>query len=132
IVKTCALAVALTTIVAGIAAAATQKDRAVKVPFAFIVGDVQLPAGDYVVRTLADGSGTIEITSADGRRWAFVLTIPSSSAQTTTDAELLSEKYNNHYFLARFVPEDGDTREIILTPSMMQNEIVHAGERPAN
>ena len=122
----------MSAIVAGPAFAAPAEARAVKVTFAFIVGDVQLPAGDYVVKTLTDGSGTIEITSADGRRWAFALTIPSSSEKTTTDAELVFEKYNNHYFLSRFAPEEGGIRELILTPSVMQHEIVHTEERPAN
>jgi len=132
IVKTGVLAVAVIAIVIGGAPGAAAADRALKVPFPFIVGDVQLPAGDYVVKTLTDGSGTIEITSTDGRRWAFALTIPSSSEKSTTDAELVFEKYNDRYFLARVAPEDGGERELILRPPTMQREIVHTRERLAN
>ena len=104
-----------------------------KVPFAFIVGGVRLPAGDYVVQEMADGSPMVAIVSADGQKAALTLTIRwSSLGEAAAQPELLFEKFGSEYFLARVVPSDGDGREIILTPSMMEHEIVKAAEHSSH
>jgi hypothetical protein len=103
------------------------------VPFAFIVGNVRLPPGDYVVQEMAQGSPMVAIVSADGKKAALTLTIPwSSPDEAAAQPALLFEKFGSEYYLARVVPSHGDGREILLTPSMMEHEIVKASEHSSN
>jgi len=136
ILKVSWVVLATAAIAVGSASAARADERIVtnaKVPFAFIVGDVRLPAGDYDVQEMADGSPVVAIVSADGKKAALTLTIPwSSMGETAAQPELLFEKFGSEYFLARVVPLDRDGREIVLTPSTMEREIVKAAEHSSN
>jgi hypothetical protein len=110
-----------TFVATGLAAVATASvaradERIVaRVPFDFIVGDSRLPAGAYVVTNVSNDPGVMSIASADGRHFVYTLTIPSSSIQTPAQPELVFEKFENEYVLARVAPADGDEREIVLT-----------------
>src|SRR5437667_6405508 len=108
ILKMSGIAFATAVIAIGSVPAARAEERIVaKVPFTFIVGDTRLPAGDYVVKEMSEGSGVFAIESADGRQTVFALTIASSSDTPAAHTELIFEKFSNQYFLARVVPEDG-------------------------
>lgn len=98
---------------------------AVTVPFPFIVGETRLPAGSYVVRDVEDEVGVVEITSTDGRRFAYVLTVPSGVTQISRP-ELVFEKLSNQYFLARVRPENGEEHDVVLTPRRVAHEIATA------
>jgi hypothetical protein len=100
----------------------------VKVPFAFIVGDSRLPAGDYVVREISGDLSVVSIASSDGRQFACTLTIPVSSEESPAKPELVFEKFGGHYFLARVMLED-NAREIILTPARVERQLVAASAR---
>lgn len=102
-----------------------------RVPFAFIVGDSRLPAGDYVVKEVSDAPSVVSIASADGRQFAYTLTIPSSADGTPAQPELVFEKVNNRYFLARVVPGGGIEREIVLTPARTEREHVATELNPS-
>ena len=82
-------------------------------------------AGDYVVREAA-GLDVLEIVSVDGRHVALTATVPSSPNPTDKN-EVVFEKVGREHFLSRIEPSDGIDREIILTPSIMEREIVKAG-----
>ena len=73
----------------------------------------------------------LEIVSADGRHLALTPTIPSGPDQGSHQTELVFEKVGHEYFLSRVEPSGGNDREIVLTPSIMEREIVKAG-RAAN
>jgi len=125
------VAVATTLLAAGSASAAPSTDEKViaKVPFAFIVGDSRLPAGNYVVReALPDDPGTLLIVGADGRQHAYSMTI-ASSEQASVKPTLVFEKFANQFFLAGVVPLEGTAREIVLTPSIMERELAASGSR---
>ena len=123
----------LTAITTGAASTARADERIVaNVPFAFIVGDMRMPAGKYVVMEVSDGSGVLEVTSVDGRKVVCTLTIPESSDATASQPELIFQKYSDHYFLSRVVPEDGVERKVILTPTIMDQEIVRTSDRSGN
>jgi hypothetical protein len=130
--------VVLTTVAIAVACASVARaDELIvtnaKVPFAFIVGDMRLPAGDYAVEEMGVGSPVVAIVSADGEKAALTLTIPwSSLGEATAQPELLFEKFGSEYFLSRVLRSDGDGREIILTPSMMEREIVKAAQHASN
>src|SRR5262245_56574555 len=100
--------------------ARAQERMIVNVPFDFIVGDGQLPAGDYVVTEASVGSGVLAIESADGREFAETLTIPAREDASAAEPELKFEKFSNHYFLAAVVSQEGPERDIVLTPALME------------
>ena len=103
-----------------------------RVPFAFMVGDSRMPAGEYVVKEMSDDPSVVSIASVDGRQFAFTLTIPSSAYEheTPVQPELVFEKFDNEYFLARVVPEGGIEREIVLTPARTEREHVATALNP--
>jgi hypothetical protein len=110
----------------GSASAAGVAGTTVQVPFSFIVGNTELPAGEYVVKELANAAEVIALESTDGREYATTLTIPGEEDDAATAPELGFEKFEEHYFLARITSPEGADREIVLTPEAMQKEIVAA------
>jgi hypothetical protein len=113
-------------------AARADEDLVTKVPFAFIVGDVRLPPGDYVVKEM-DYGAVLAIESADGRQVALTQTVPASpSDETEAQPGLQFKKYGNLYFLARVSPGDGDDRQIVLAPSAIEQELVEATKQSGN
>ena len=124
------LATALMTI--GAASAARADERIVaKVPFAFIVSGVRLPAGSYTITENVAGGGVCRIANDDGRESLYVMT---TAADDRPDAqpELRFKKFGDQYFLSRVVTWDGEEREIVLTKSIMEHELteVAAAEHP--
>lgn len=93
------------------------------VPFAFIVGESRLPAGDYIVKEMDSDPGVIRIASADDHQSVFTLTMTSSSSKMQGQPRLVFEKFDNQYFLARVVRQDGDEQELVLTPEIMEREV---------
>jgi hypothetical protein len=96
------------------------------VPFAFIVGDSRLPAGDYLVEDVENDPGVMSITSTDGHQATFILAMVSSSNEMSAQPGLVFEKFEDQYFLERVIGADGDEREIVLTPAIMEREVVAA------
>jgi hypothetical protein len=126
--------VVFTTAVIALSASAARADEELvtKVPFAFVVGDVRLPPGDYVVKEMAEGA-VFSIESTDGRQGAMTQVVPASpSDETETQPGLQFKKYGNLYFLARITPRDGDEREIVLAPSVVEHELVEATKKSGN
>jgi len=134
IVRMSALVVAVAAFVLGGAAVARADETVakVKVPFAFFVNDVRLPAGDYIVRAASDDGQVLEIVSTDGHHVAFSPSIPWNEDKQTTKPELVFEKFGGAYFLSRIVAADGNDREIVLTPARMEHEIIEIGGYAAN
>jgi hypothetical protein len=117
------MAIAAGMIVVATAAPARADERiAATVPFAFIVGDSRLPAGDYVIADLST-PGIVSISSADAQHSAFVLTIPSSSDDAVPQPEMVFERFGGQYFLARITGGGVEGREILLTPASMEREL---------
>ena len=98
------------------------------VPFAFIVGESRLPAGDYIVKELDGDPGVISIASTARHQSRFTLTLgsTSSSGDKPGQPRLVFEKFEDQYFLARVVRDDGDQQEIVLTPAIMEHEAATA------
>jgi len=106
----------------------------VKVPFAFLVNGVRLPAGDYIVKTISDDGEVLAIISADERHIAFTPTIPLNETDNALPnaPQLVFEKFGGTHFLSRVIPADGNDREIVLTPAIMEHEIMKDRGRAAN
>lgn len=86
--------------------AATQTVRAqepvlVNIPFAFAAGDATLPAGEYRVEKVRDGSPVLLIRSTEGSPAIIVMTSPASANEPQEKAKLIFHRYGNHYFLAQ-------------------------------
>ena len=117
----------LATALIAVATASTARadDRIIaNVPFAFIAGDSRLPAGEYTLKVASDDLSIWAITSADGRRTVLISTITGSSSLTPATPELVFDKFDNQYFLARIVQDNDDQREIPLTPKKMEHEVI--------
>ena len=105
-------------------AAARADERIIAtVPFEFVVGDVHMPAGGYVVTRMSANPSVMSISSMSGQHVTLVLTIPASSDDTILQPELVFERFGTQYYLARIVPQGGDGREIVLSPSVRKQEV---------
>jgi len=69
----------------------------VKVPFAFSVGTVLLPAGDYTVYEYP--SGLIRI-DGDGSNHCLYMTYPGTSLGNHASMRLVFNRYDDQYFLS--------------------------------
>jgi hypothetical protein len=111
------------------AARAQEATIVAKVPVAFVVGDVHLPAGEYVVRDVPDSADVVEVERADGTRGAIALTIPTTpSSDAKIQPTLVFRRFANEYFLVGINAPGGDAHEIVLTQSMMERAVVDAAD----
>jgi hypothetical protein len=83
--------------VVSFAYAGSSSTTTAKVPFAFSVGKVSLPAGEYTINELS--SGLIRI-QGDGSHQCFDLTNPGTSPGKDTSARLVFHRYDDQYFLS--------------------------------
>jgi hypothetical protein len=112
------IVLAAAAIAVGNAAAAQAQDRVdAKVPFAFLVNGVQLPAGTYEVRDRSEGSGVLTIEGSEGQNAVSMMTIPSSSSTEEGDSKLLFDKINNQYLLVGIDYADGEGRQVVSNTS---------------
>jgi len=124
------LAVGLLSIAGAATARADDQQIVANVPFSFIVNGAHMPAGKYVVKPASDDLRVVLIESADGRQAAFSMTIPLASDVRVAAPELLFEKRDNQYFLARVIPADGNEREIPSTHAHGEREVAVTGVNP--
>jgi hypothetical protein len=108
-------------VIGGASTARADQKILATVPFDFIVGDSRFPAGNYVV-TEASQPEVVSIESADGRQFAFLLTIPDA-ADRDAAPELVFERFGSEHFLARISDGDGEAREIPLTPASVERDL---------
>jgi hypothetical protein len=106
------------------AAQAGPQDESIvaKVPFDFVAGSVEMPAGKYIVRPASDDPSVALIESADGRHASFALTIPTQQ-RSSGEPTLVFEKRENGYVLTRLVESDGDGREIVAAHASREREV---------
>ena len=84
----------------------------ISVPFDFVAGEKQLPAGRYTVRRVrSDAESALLIRSEDGRSTAVVLTNTGDANPRT--AALVFRQHGDRYFLAEVsVPGTASVREL--------------------
>jgi len=100
------------------------------IPFDFIVGDTRLPAGDYTISESSAGPTVLLVESADGARVSFVSTITARSMDgNATQPDVEFQTVGKDHFLSRVDMHDGMAREIVLSPSIIEKELVKSGER---
>jgi hypothetical protein len=84
----------------------------IRVPFDFVAGAKQMPAGRYTVRRIrSDAESALLIRSEDGRSTAVVLTNTGDANPRT--AALVFRQHGDRYFLAEVsVPGTASVREL--------------------
>jgi hypothetical protein len=91
--------------VAGFAALGARIDA--KIPFDFMVGNKQFPAGKYLVKQ-GSGTGTSVIRGLDNKKIATFMTYKGSN-NTEQETKLVFNRYGNQYFLSQVWDETTDT-----------------------
>lgn len=122
------LSVAVTAVllVLGAASSARADETVVaRVPFAFIVGHMRMPAGTYVLTQDTEHS-LVSIASSDRKHFTFVLTNPITGTGDRSNPELVFDKVGDNRFLARIIDQENEGREIPLSPTIMQREAQEA------
>ena len=89
-----------------------------KVPFAFVVNNIELPAGDYVLSRDAEQPDLIEISTAAGRRVALTLTRASDTDRDGSEQPKLEfERIGKQIYLTEITLGPGSARELV-TPAV--------------
>ncbi len=107
-----------------VAAQAVQADEPmlVDIPFAFVAGNVTLPAGEYRVQNLDRHPTVVLIRCSDANASAMVLSNAAQAKETQTESKLVFNRYGNRYFLSQ-VWAAGSIRGRQLLKSSREKEI---------
>ena len=110
--------------------AATQTVRAqepvrANIPFAFTVGKMTLPAGEYRVQKPGQNSPALLIQRTDASAAAIVMSIAVAANSRQTQTKLVFHRYGNQYFLAQ-VWRAGESRGRELLKSAKEKELTIA------
>ena len=101
------------TLFAGLMVPATQAQSIMlkaNIPFDFVVGDKQLPSGEYHVKSL---NQVTQIQSKDAHSTAIVLTTGMQAAKISDTGKLVFNRYGDQYFLSKiWVPSTDTGRQL--------------------
>ena len=78
-----------------------QEPVVAKIPFQFTAGETTLPAGEYRVEKISDGSPALVIRCTEGSPAIMVVTSPASVNAPQQNSKLIFHRYGNRYFLAQ-------------------------------
>jgi len=107
--------------------AVERRELVVNVPHEFVVGNVTLPAGKYVVSRLSDNRlGGLSISSYDNNASAFFLASEFDN-QLTNDAKVTFEQVGDVYFLHTISTAEGVytvsfSRALVLAAAMKHRD----------
>lgn len=123
------LVAALVLTIAAVAAPAQARtDRMlVHVPFAFVVGKVTLPAGDYYVQRRTPS--VLELRSADTNAAAVVTTTPLDVDRAGARRSVTFNRYGDKYFLAAVQSGDG-SMGLKAVRTAEEQRLAKSGARP--
>jgi hypothetical protein len=98
------------------------------IPFAFMVRDTMLPAGQYTVKRFDSiNPNAMEIRSADGAK-RLVFIVGSAQAVTPPDhTKLVFDRVGDHYFLSEIF-EVGNRTGVELKQSRAERQLEKEGE----
>jgi hypothetical protein len=92
-----------------------QNSITVSIPFAFVAGEKQMPAGEYTIKSLINGSlhAKTLIRSKDGRNVVIVGTILVEAKSVQEEAKVTFNRYGDQHFLSQvWTPETNFGREL--------------------
>jgi len=81
--------------------ARAQEPLLASIPFQFTAGRMTLPAGEYRVQKVRDGSSALLIRSTDGTGATMVITSAASVNAPPAKSKLIFHRYGNRYFLTQ-------------------------------
>jgi hypothetical protein len=98
-----------------------------QVPFDYMAGNHQFPAGSYTIESDAS-AGTVLIRSAGEGPAAFILTFSAGENKDNAHVRLVFNRYGERYFLSQVWPAGVAGRG--LRKSQQEVELAKAGSRP--
>ena len=101
--------------------AQAQQPVVANIPFAFNVGKMVLPAGEYRVEKWIKGDSALLIQRTDGGAATFAGSIATDSNEPQTQTKLVFHRYGDRYFLSQ-VWVEGATRGRELPKSKQEKE----------
>ncbi len=102
--------------------AQAQELLAVNIPFDFVAGKTQLPAGEYTVKVAGPTNTVILVSRKDSTASAFMNTNAAVSAEPQSESKLVFNRYGNRYFLSQ-VWTEGNSRGRQLLKSAREKEM---------
>jgi hypothetical protein len=102
--------------------AQAQEPLAVNIPFDFVAGNTQLPAGEYTVKVSAPTHTLILISRKDSTASAFINTNAAVASEPQSESKLVFNRYGNRYFLSQ-VWEQGNSQGRQLLKSAREKEM---------
>lgn len=78
-----------------------QEPVVANIPFAFVAGNTPLPAGEYRVQKVSDGSPALLIRCTAGGPAIMVVTRPASVNAPQQKSKLIFRRHANRYFLGQ-------------------------------
>ena len=108
------------------AGSAMAQDRAAKatIPFAFTVGDMVLPAGDYTISLAGrQPSSVIQIRSTDAKH-ATLINAMGDSKKPTNRGELVFNQHGDEYFLTEVLCPSAGVSMQLPTSKMEKRELI--------
>jgi Tfp pilus assembly protein PilW len=107
--------------------AQAQQAVAVNIPFNFVAGNTQLPAGEYTVTVSSPTHSVILISLKDAKASTFINTNAAVSSTPQTESKLIFNRYGDRYFLAQ-VWEQGYAQGRQLLKSAREKEVAQTAK----
>jgi hypothetical protein len=118
--KAIALLIIVVGLAVGVASAQLPEPLIFRTPFAFVIGDRLVSAGQYIVR-VASAPMTLSFTSADGKVNVFVHCVPLQKTETETRFRLVFHRYGVHYYISEiWTPGERIGRTMLQHPSELE------------
>ncbi|HYL62340.1 MAG TPA: hypothetical protein VE077_06935 [Candidatus Methylomirabilis sp.] len=92
---------AVLAILASTRVAQAQDQVVVNIPFDFVAGSANLPAGEYTVKMTGPTSSLLLISRTDPGKSAFVPSNAADAVQIQTESKLIFNRYGERYFLSQ-------------------------------
>jgi hypothetical protein len=97
--------------------AQAQDPLAVNIPFDFMAGNTQLPAGEYTVKVSGPTNTVILVSRKDSTVSAFMNTNAAVSVEPQSQSKLIFNRYGDRYFLSQIWTEgNSQGRQLLKSP----------------
>lgn len=107
--------------------AQAQEPLAVNIPFDFVAGNTQLPAGEYMLKVWAPTHSLILISRKDSTASAFINTNAAAASEPQSESKLIFNRYGDRYFLSQ-VWEQGYSQGRQLLKSAREKEMAQTAK----
>jgi hypothetical protein len=94
------IALGFSFLIAAAAANAQALTVQANIPFSFVVGNHELPAGQYDVRPGIGNAGILSVRSSDGTQGALAITSSCTNRNWSGNTELVFHRVGQRYFLS--------------------------------